>query len=197
MSRISAIRLRVALSGALRRDESVRLLFLRSGHPGQSDCDGRVVELALIRIDRASSIEPENLVGQVETGSNEFQLPIHPVAALNVDLGVSVEVLISQGTLDAHDGIIVPGGISRIMTVLVGVDVGGVVTYRKTPGEAGLVVCEADVPGVGGLSLQRRMIDSSSRKSGREARSRSRIAVVRGNADAAQHSGKDGKALLP
>src|SRR5260370_20758814 len=105
MSRISAIRLRVALSGALSRDEWVRLLFLQSGQPAESDCDGRVVELALIRIDRASSIEPENLVGQVETGSNEFQLPIHPVAALNVDLGVSVEVLISQGTLDATDAL--------------------------------------------------------------------------------------------
>src|SRR5207302_10593871 len=132
-----------ATRAPIRQGIAIQLLLLQCRHPAQSDRYGGVVKLTLVRIDRASGIEPEDLVGKVETRGYEFQLSVHAVAALDIDLRVCVKVLISQGTLDADDGIIVRSGARRIMCILIDVNVGRVVTHRKTPGEAGLVVSKA------------------------------------------------------
>src|SRR5882762_1406972 len=97
----------------------LRFLFHARG-PAHSKNDGRLVELALNRIDWAALVESEHLVAEVQARNNQLQPLIHPVTALDVVLRVCVEVDIASGPLHSKNGIHrlkrlsqqLPGGLS-------------------------------------------------------------------------------------
>src|SRR5580700_11299835 len=62
-----------------------RRLFPRR-RPAHPEDQARVIELALVRIDRTAIVESENFVREVQSRSDKAQSFIEPVTALDVDL---------------------------------------------------------------------------------------------------------------
>src|SRR6202790_167578 len=164
-----------------------------------------MIELALVGIDRAARVESENFVCQVQSRSHELQSLIEPVAALDIHLCVSVEILIAQGTLYPENRVVVHTWSIGIMLILISIDVCVVVAHTEAHREAGFIIREAKVPSVRSLTLQGRMIYSSLsamlRVSGGEEvgeiGSRSCVAIVRGDSQTVQQTWKKRESLFP
>src|ERR1700676_4234658 len=80
-------------------------LFCR-GRPAHTERHSRVVILTLDRVDLAALVEAKDLVAQVQAIRKETESFVDAVAALHVELGVSVEVDIAGRTLQAQNRIV-------------------------------------------------------------------------------------------
>ena len=69
------------------------MLALR--RPAHAERVGRVVELALRVVFRAAVVETEFLVGEVKSGDEHLEAVWKRVAALGVDLGVRVVIVVA------------------------------------------------------------------------------------------------------
>jgi len=116
-------------------------------------------KFALDGVDGAALVEAEYLVAEVQAGSLKAEALVDAIAALDVKLGVGVEVDVTKRTLDSKDGILV--GCSVDVGVVVELNVGVVMASGKAHGEARFVIGKAGVPSIGSLPRQSRMIKPS------------------------------------
>src|SRR5258708_37683785 len=104
------------LANSLTKNLPVKLLFRRRS-PAHPENDGWLVELALDRIDRTSLVEPKHFVAKVQTRDDQLQSLVHPVAALNVELRVGVEVNVAVGPFQTENGVIIGANLLVVETI--------------------------------------------------------------------------------
>src|SRR6185437_2699159 len=113
---------------------------------------GLVVELALRVVFRAAIVEAEFLVVEVKSGNHQLQPGTNRVAALRVDLGVGVVIVVAQrARWSARSPV----------RVLVNVDAGPVVVDVHLHCETTAIIGGADVKDVGSVIQQARLVTSS------------------------------------
>jgi hypothetical protein len=102
---------------------------------------------------RASGIESEHFVGEVESGSDQLQATVHTETSLRIPLGVSIKISISFGSFDAE-----------VVTVLKAVaeDVGVIVRNPNPNRNTPMIVRWTDVPCIGGLPGKCRLVGTGS-----------------------------------
>ncbi len=131
------------------------MLFFTVQSVTQADRISRLVVFALIHEYRAACVVSENLVRQVQAGSDEREAVFQPQAALNVELQVRQRVDIAARAFRSQ-----PARVARQL-VAVSIDARSVVSQPDADRNAALVVSRADVPVIRRLALQRRMIRAS------------------------------------
>src|ERR1035438_4728073 len=151
--------------------------------PAQPGADGGMVELALVRPDGATVIESENLVRQVQSINYEFESFGQAIAALHVELKVTVQVVVAQWPRLTEQ---------RAILILICKDVLLIVRQADSHGEPATVIGWAQVPGIGGLPQQRRMI----RTSRQPVRAGGRKAIVSRETQASQNARQERPALF-
>src|ERR1700694_2646942 len=117
-----------------------------------------MIVLALVRIDRAAGVEPKNFIAEVQSRSNKRQTLVETVAALHVKLRMSVEVLVAQGSLQPEDWVLVSLRIGMLISVRE--EIGVIVAHAKAHRKPGFVIGKSEIPGIGGLTLQGRVVYS-------------------------------------
>src|SRR5579859_1493355 len=157
-------------------------LFFANGIPAEAGRDGRTIVFALHHEWSAAIVEAKDFIVQVEAIHDEGEAVSQSNAALSVNLKMSVEVVVAEWALNATVGTILK---------LVSGNVGVVIREADADGDTATIVCGADVPGVGCVSEQARMI----RPAIQTADSRRGVSIVRRNAQASEWARQKGEVL--
>ena len=136
-------------------------LFFMQRRPAEAGGDGGLVEFALDHELRATVIETEDLVIEIETVHDKTQPARQTKAALSVELKMGVEVVVPERTGSA---------------VPITGDIFSVVGEPDADRDATAIIGWANVPGVGRVAHKPRMIGTAEVRSKRSARSG--VAVV-------------------
>src|SRR5712692_3041039 len=140
-------------------------LFFMQGRPAHARCDGGLIEFALNHVLRAAVVKTEDLVVDVEPVHDEGQAVTHFDATLGIELKVGIEVVVAEGTGSA---------------VPVASDILSVIGKPHAQRDAAAIIGGTDVPGMGGVAHEPRMIRTE--EIGPKGSARSRVAVVGGDA---------------
>ena len=141
-----------------------------------------MVELALRVIFRAAVVEAEFLVGEVKSGDEQLEAVVKRIAALGVDLGVVVVIVVTERARWSA---------WRPVPVLVVVDAGPVEVDVHLHRERPAVEGGTDVKEVGGVIQQAWLVAAP----GNAAGLGTDVAVVGIHAEAAKESGQIGPVL--
>ena len=142
----------------------VQLLpLLKSRIPAETHGISWLVVFALNHELGAALVKAEDFVGQVEAVGNETEAMRKANTALGVNLQVGVEILVAEWAFQSTGSRIGRSAIFGGSTVLVGVggNVGLVVAQAHANGKPAAIVGRTDVPGVGSIAHQSRMIGTA------------------------------------
>src|ERR1700680_2131984 len=133
--------------------------------PAKAEAVGRLVELALIEIYRASIVEAKDRVVQIQTRGNRSKASAEPVAALDINLEMREEVVIALGSFSAardgswiHRDDFAGVGVNHKVLKHIGIDVRAVISEAHAYREGTPIIGGADIPGVPSLVEERRAV---------------------------------------
>src|SRR5436189_198756 len=127
------------------------------GGPAEARSHGGLIEFALDHELRASIVKTEDLIVEIETIHDKAQATGHSHAALSVELKMGIKIVVASRPVS---GVAITG------------DIFSVVGEPDADGDATAIVGRADVPGVGRVAHEPRMIGTGEIGSKGSARSR-------------------------
>src|SRR5713226_1195072 len=134
-------------------------ILLRGGRPAHAERNSGLIEFALDGIDAAALVEAEDLVAEVQARGLEAKALGDSVAALDVKLSVGVEVDVARRSINTKNGVLVSRRVR--VGVVVELNVSVIVAHGETNRKAPFVIGRADVPSVGSLARQSRVVEPS------------------------------------
>ncbi len=161
------------------------ILFFAQRSPAQAERICRVVILALIDVNFATGVKPEDLVVKVFTLDDHVQAMIEPHVHLRIQLEVRIKVNVAGGSLQAEIR-----GIGR-RHELVLINHGAVVSHSHMDRKALVVVAWANIEGVRRLALEGRRVGSARQAMGL----RIRVGIVRSDAESRKRPGQSTEML--
>src|SRR5215469_6281835 len=118
-------------------------LFLERWCPSHSDCDCRLVILALNRELRAALIETEHFVGQVQTIGDQREPVPQAETALRIELRMRIEVNVPVGPMNSEWGTVLEVVLEYVRTIVADTD---------TQRQPATVVSRTYIPGIWSLT---------------------------------------------
>src|SRR6202163_902217 len=152
-----------------------------------------MIVLTLDRIDFAARVEAKHFVAEIQAIPEDAQALVEAIAALHVELRVSIKINVATGPLQPLNRII--GRPVRLVRILE--KVGVIVSNRKSPRESRLVISQPNVPIVRRLALQSWMIIAPVGEVCRKGDLRSGVTIVRRHPESIQKSRKPRQPLFP